>query len=705
MNNFKQIALTLAIAGTSVAGFAQEIDRSKAPEPSPAPKIQLGTYDSFQLENGLKVFVVENHKQPTVSWQLTLDRDPIVEGENAGYVQVAGDLMSTGTTNRTKAEIDEAVDFIGASFFTSSDGIFASSLKKHMPTLMDVFNDVLMNPTFPETELEKLKTQMISGLQSEMTDPAAISSNVGSALRYGLDHPYGEQMTEETVGSITTEMCKDYYNTYYRPNIAYLVIVGDITKDEAQPLVEEYFGSWEKADVPTHEYDAVKAPEANRVAFVDKAGAVQSSISVTYPVDLQPGSEDAIAASVMNGILGNSGFMGRLLQNLREAHAYTYGAYSSLSSNELVGSFRAFAEVRNEVTDSAVTQFLYEMNRIVTETVNEEDLQAVKNYMNGGFARSLESSQTIARFALNIERYDLPQDYYATYLEKLEALTVDDIKRVAAKYIRPENAYILVVGNKNEVADNLAQFAASGKVEFYDNYGNPVADAKPVPEGVTAETVMEAYIDAMGGAKTLGKVKTQRIVMDMVAQTPMGPMEMTMTTAHEKNTKYLMSITHAMYGTIQKTVYDGTGGENTTMGMAGPATTEMTEEELAKMKDDAIIFKELNWEDNASDIKVTSIVEVNGEDAYEVEVLTKSGEYIYEYYSVESGLKLRTVTTSEDMGESMTVIADFMDYKDVDGVMVPHSIEFDQGGSPMTLTLREAEINGKLDKATFALTK
>lgn len=686
--------------------IAQEVDRSQVPEPGPAPIIQLGSYESFELDNGLKVFVVENHKLPVVSWQLTLDRDPIVEGENAGFVQITGDLMGRGTSKWTKAEIDEAVDFIGASFSTSATGIYGSSLKRHMGSLMEVYSEVLLNPTFPDGELEKIKTQMISGLQSEMNDPGAISRNVGSALRYGLDHPYGEQMTEETVSSVTVDMCKNYYNTYFRPNIAYLVIVGDITKDEAQPLVEQYFGSWEAADVPTHEYEPTTGPDGVRVAFVDKVGAVQSSISITYPVDLIPGSKDAIAASVMNGILGSAGFMGRLIQNLREDKAYTYGAYSSLRSDELVGSFTASAEVRNEVTDSAVVQFLYEMDRIVNELVTEEALQNVKNYMNGGFARSLESSQTIARFALNIERYGLPKDYYANYLANLEALTVEDIKAVAEKYIRPDNCYILVVGNKGEVADKLEMFATSGKVEFYDNYGNPVSDAKPIPDGVTIDNVMDAYIDALGGAKKLGKVKNQRFEYEISMSTPQGDMTMTMETAYEKNMKYLMHVYHPMFGTIQKTVFDGSNGQNTSMGMAGATTTDMTDEEKADAKDDAIMFKELDWQSNSKEVKLLNIQEVNDEEAYVVEVTTKDDQLITEYYSVATGLKLKTVRSEDDgMGGTFVVTMEYSDYTDVNGVLVPYTMKIDQGGQAMSASITSAMVNGKLDKATFSITK
>ena len=173
--------------------------------------------------------------------------------------------------------------------------------------------------------------------------------------------------------------CKKYYNTYFKPNNAYLTIVGDITAEEAKANAEKYFGSWKKGTVPTNSYETPQKPEGTSVAFANKDGAVQSVISITYPVELKPASQEAIEASLMNSILGGGIFSGRLMQNLREDKAYTYGARSSISSDRLVGSFSAGASVRNEVTDSSIVEFLYEMDRMASEPVSEEDLQQLQH--------------------------------------------------------------------------------------------------------------------------------------------------------------------------------------------------------------------------------------------------------------------------------------------------------------------------------------
>jgi zinc protease len=445
-----------------------QIDRTKVPAPGPAPEINIGTGESFELKNGLKVIVVENHKLPRVAFNLILNFEAIEEGDKAGYASMAGDLLRTGTTTRSKAEIDEAVDFIGASLNTSASGIYAASLTKHTDNLLNLMTDILYNPTFPEEELEKLRKQTLSGLASQKDDPGAIASNVRSVVLYGKDHPYGELTTEETVNNISIQDCKDFYNKYFTPEIAYLAIVGDITVKDAKKLVKNHFGQWESKPLQLPAFEASQAPSQTEIALVDRSNSVQSEIRVAYPINLKKGDPDVIKASLMNVILG-SGFSARLNQNLREKHAYTYGAGSSISSDMIVGSFNAQTSVRNEVTDSAIYQLMFELERIIEEPVTDEELASAKAYMTGSFARSLESPQTIANFALNINRYNLPADYYATYLQKLNAVTKEEIQAMAKKYIKPDHAHVVVVGKGSEIAGGLQQF---GAVTYYDMYGN-----------------------------------------------------------------------------------------------------------------------------------------------------------------------------------------------------------------------------------------
>ena len=481
--------LILFVSMTAIS-FAQ-VDRTKLPQAGPAPEVKIGNAESFVLPNGLKVFVVENHKLPKVTFSLIIDRDPIIEGKNTGYTSAAGELLRKGTKNRPKDKLEQEIDFLGADLNTSSTSVLASGLSKYTDKIMNIMADVILNSDFKQEELDKITKEILSNLAYSKDDPDAISDRVEKTLVFGKEHPYGEFETEESVKSITLDMCKKYYETYFRPNISYLAIVGDINKAKAKSLVEKYLGKWEKKDVQKNTYTNPKVPIVNKVALVDRSNSVQSVISICYPVDLKVGSDDALKAKVANLILGGSA-TARLFMNLRESKAYTYGAYSSLNPDKFVGSFSASAKVRNVVTDSAITEILNEMKKIRNEKVSEKELLGAKNLLSGNFIRSLEQPSTIASFAINTARYNLPKDYYKNYLKNINAVTVDDVQMTAKKYIKPNNAIVFVVGTGEEVAKNLSKFSVSGKIDYYDVFGEKFdPNLKKVPEGVTVDLVFD----------------------------------------------------------------------------------------------------------------------------------------------------------------------------------------------------------------------
>ena len=313
----KYIYSLIAVVAAFTLTAQTTIDRSSAPTPGPARVPTIASYESFELKNGLKVFVVEDHKLPRISMSLILDRDPIVEGDKAGYVSIAGDLLGAGTANRTKAELDEEVDFMGARFSTSASSMNVGGLSKYTDNLIEIMADVLLNPSFPSEEFDKLKSQMTSGLKANADDPDAISGNLRGATLYGLEHPYGEVMTEATVEAVTLEDCKNYFSTYFRPNIAYMVVIGDITTKDAKKKLSKALKGWKAAEVPSHDYEKTAVPAAGRIVMVDKPSAVQSVVWLGNVIDLPQGHPDIEPLRVANQILGG-GMSGRLFTNLRE---------------------------------------------------------------------------------------------------------------------------------------------------------------------------------------------------------------------------------------------------------------------------------------------------------------------------------------------------------------------------------------------------
>lgn len=684
----KLITSLLLILFVIFAAGAQ-VDRSQRPEPGPAPVIQLGEFETFELDNGMKVIVVENRQVPVVSFQLTLDIDPVFEGDAKGYVSLAGSLMREGTINRTKQEIDEAIDFIGGSISTFSTGMFASSLTRHKETLLELMSDILLNPTFPEEEMERLITQNKSGLATVQNDASAMAANVSRVVAYGPDHPYGENTTVESLDNITIDQIRQYYADHFKPNVAYMVVVGDMDADEAREVMETYFGMWEPGDVPTRTYPTPEPPDGNRVAFANRRGAVQSVVMVTHPLVLTPGHEDAIKVSVMNSILGGGAFSGRLMQNLREDKGYTYGARSNIGTDRLVSRFTARTEVRNEVTDSTVTEILYEMNRIINEPVDENSLELTKNFMTGSFARSLESPRTIANFARNIIRYDLPEDYYATYLERLNEVTAEDVQEMAAKYLKPGNAIIVVAGNQEEVADNLIPFSATGEVEFYDAFGRPVVetDIASAPAGFTAETVIEKYIEALGGRDKLEGIT------DMTQDITASMMGMEIKGKNYQKAPYYSKQTMEMSGmTISQQLFDGEKAVMVTQ-MGRQEFTEGPEYEQFKMQ--SLINPELVYKEFDIEKELLGIKTINGEDTYKIEVVYPSGRKIHDYYSVSSGLKIKTLTDE--------VRITYNDYREVDGLVMAHTMVQEVGPQIIEMRIDSVQINSGLDTSVFVI--
>lgn len=670
--------------------------RLQAPAPGDAPKIQIGKAATFKLANGLTVIVVENHKLPIVSYQVFVNNDPVLEKAAAGYLDMLGEMLATGTKIRSKAQINEEIDFIGASLNSSAKGISGSCLKKYSPKFLTIMSDVLLNPTFPQEELDKAKVRAESNLASQKDDANAIASNVASVMCYGKDHPYGEIMTEASLANVNLEKIKAHYQTYFKPNISYLVITGDISKALAEKYANQFFGKWAKGNVPTHSYAMPKQPEKTQVDFVNKPGAVQSVINITYPINLQPGAPDVIRARVTNTLLGGY-FNSRVNANLREGHGWTYGARTSINPDELVGAFTGSSSVRNAVTDSSLIEFLKEMRRMSTEKVENDELQVVKNVIAGQFSQSLETPGTVARFALSTARYNLPADYYERYLEVLQSVTPEEVQEMAKKYINPDRAHIVVVGNREDVADRVKQFSATGKVNHFDAFGNSVTiNNQALPVGMTAEQVIDDYINAIGGAAKIAAIKD----IQRKASMQLRGQEFNVNTWQKDGTKLALEM--SMNGQVMnKQLYMDGKGSQIAMGQ----TEELEGEGLEDAKELALFVRENSYKSGGYKLLLKGIEDIDGNSAYVIEVVRPDGKETTEYYDMKTSLKVREVKTAQGMDGNPTVqTEDLGDYKAVNGVLFPHTTTVSGVFPiPFKVTVLSTKVNEGIDDALFKM--
>ncbi|MBL7951613.1 MAG: insulinase family protein [Flavobacteriales bacterium] len=682
------IAAGLLVSLLAPASMNAQLDRSRPPAPGPAPVVQLGDHTTTELPNGMRLIVVEDHKLPLVSVQLRFDVPPIVQGDKAGFVDLVGELLTAGTPTRTKVRIDEDVDALGAGLFASNDGVYASVLKKNLGPLMDILEDVVQNPSFPEEELVKAKLRARSSVQQRMEDPEAISEAAGRAVTFGRAHPYGEVVTERTISNITRASIWAYHRYFFRPENAYLVFVGDVTEKEARDLAKAHFAKW-KPDhslVSTDEHGRTLVegmgllveldrpavpPTERRVFVVDRPDAAQSVIRVSFPLNLQPKDIRSMQAQVMNTLLGGGVFNARLMQNLREKRGFTYGCYSSLEVDRHNSSFVVTTSVRTAVTDSAVNEILNEMARMRYEPVTPEELELAKQYMMGSFGRSLEDPRTVARFALNTHLNELPADHYRNYLTRLEAVTAQQVMDAANAFLHPDQANILVVGDLERIEDEralLSSLSEAGIVQLDEN-GAPWTEVLTPVKDLTPERILDAYIKAVGGNEKLAALRHL-----FIERTAVRGADTLMTkewyAPDQLRTRFTMN------GAVEEEViHDGkrvlfsnseVNGELTDAGYDDVLlrTPPVPEARYGKVMERMILL---------------GSTELGGRTVYKIMFQTMSGLSFAEYFDAETGLKVRRTDDLLYNGRNYHQVIGYSDWKPIGGVLFPHETR-ERGG-------------------------
>ncbi|WP_447635240.1 M16 family metallopeptidase [Flavobacterium microcysteis] len=655
------------------------------PKPGPAPVINIGKPETFELKNGLKVLVVENNKLPRVSYNLTLDNAPYAEGDKKGVAEITSELIGSGTKKMSKDAFNEEVDFLGANIGFSANGAYASGLSKYSDRILELMADGALNSVFTQEELDKEKTKLIEGLKTQEKSVQAVASRVEDVLVYGKNHPNGEYLTEESINKVTLNDAILNYTTYFVPANAYLVITGDVKFKDVKKAVEKYFGSWKKATAPVVTYSDPKDVQYTQINFVDMPNAVQSEISLVNVSNLKMTDKDYFAVLLANQIIGGD-FNSYLNMNLREAHGWTYGARSSIRGDKYVGKFKSNTQVRNAVTDSAVVEFFKEIKRIRTEKVAADMLKNVKAGYIGNFVMQIQKPGTVARYALLTRTQNLPADFYENYIKNINAVTADDIMRVANKYFLADNTRVIITGKGSEVLPGLEKLGIP--MFYFDKFGNqvdkPVAK-KAIPAGVTAKTVFDNYIKAIGGDKNAKSVKTVFSTLNGKVQ----GIDVTMTRKSSAAGKKVDEV-KGMGQTLSKEVFDGTKGYESAQGQK----EDYNADKVASAKFYSLPFPELTLATKPG-ITLSGIESIDGKDAYAI----KDGKKTL-YYDVTTGLKLAESNLEEMQGQQMTQVISFSDYKDVKGVKVPFKTTLNVG-IEIELTASDVKINEGVTDADF----
>jgi predicted Zn-dependent peptidase len=685
----KHILLVMAVLFIGTSAIAQ-IDRTKIPKSGPTPEINLGEPYTFDLDNGLQVLVVEDSKLPTISFSLDLNNPPIVEGDKAGVQSLTGSIMGKGTTKTPKEKFNEEVDYLGANIYVGTGGGGANTLSKYTDEVMRMFAEAVLNPNFTQDELDTEKSQLIEGIKSGESSAAAIAGKVRGALAYGKNHAAGEFATVESINNVTLADVKKFYSDYFVPNKAYLLISGDIDKKDAKKMVNKYFANWKAKEAPKANLPEVMDVGTTEIDFIDVPNAVQTELAVINTSELKMSDKDYHAALVTNYIFGG-GFGSYLNMNLREANGYTYGAGSSLGAGkDYKSTFRATSKVRNEVTDSAVVETFKELDRIRNTFVTDEDLSNAKAKFLGSFIMQSEDKSVVANRAISIRTNDLDEDFYKDFIANINAVTKEDIKRVANKYLKTDNMRIVLVGKASEVLEPLENMKINGKkipVKFYDKEANVTERPSTIaiPEGTTVNTVFADYIKAIGGRDKVAAVKSTAYIGS--SSTPMG--ELVLNVKKTSDNKYSQTVSVAG-NVMQKQVY--ANGKGTASGMQG--SQEITGEQLDALADEALLFPEFINPDQG---ELAGIEMMDDKKVYVI----KWSDSKKTFYDMSTGLLMGQENTVKAQGQEFKSMIKFDNYKEVKGVKYPMTIIQSLAGRDMRFDINTLRVNEGVTDADF----
>jgi predicted Zn-dependent peptidase len=667
----KVIVLSMLVFSSSLIG---QIDRSM-PEAGPAPEIEFKEPYTTKLSNNLTLMVVVNDKLPTASATLIIDNPPILEGDKSGVKNLVTSNMGKGNKFQSKDEFIEEKDFMGSFISYNSGGGSISSLSRYFERTMTMFAQGALYPVFSDEEFKKEKTKLTEALKIDEKNAASIARRVENIVAYKKDHPRSEYTTEASVSSINISDIENYYKSYFKPNNAYLVVIGDVNLEGTITLTKKLFEDWKYSNEldkkfgqgSINDFVDPEISEKTTIHVVDVPNSANVEISFQNIIDRKTSDADYFSGTVANRVLG-AGPESRLFSVIREEKGYAYGAYSGLpTSSKSKTKFQARTTVRTEVADSSIVEMHNQLKIMRDNPITDEELSNVKSGYFGEFAMSIENPITIANQALSIRSENLPADFYKTFLSNLNKVSKDDVIDSSKKFFLINNAQIVVTGKVSGILENLENIYLDGEkvdIVYHDAYGNIID--KPdysVDSSVSVESIINNYLDLIGGKDKLEKVESIEVKGN--ANINMQGQSFVLEFYSLKNNQNQSLATVTAGGmVVQKNVFNKYQGYNEVNGQKMP----LTDAELEQAIINSALFSELNYDYSSLELIGTSIV--NEEKAYEIKITDNKTEY----YSIESGLKVKEVETSEVQGNLITGEVFYKQYEEVDGILMPSEI-------------------------------
>jgi len=447
--------------------------RKSAPAPLAPVSFDIPQPIQATLDNGLRVVIFENERLPLVSFRLAFQSgDTNDPKDSTGLTSAVAAMLVEGTEDYTSLQLAEKIERLGSTISASASDDFtiisASALSLYSSEILHLLAEVVLRPTFPESELDLYRRNTVEHLKFQRSQPGFLAGEQAARLIYGK-HPYAKVSPKaEDIEKLDRETLKNFHAETFIPNNAMFIVVGDVKRDEFLAELNELFGDWQQGSVTETDFAEPPVRNSRSLTIVDRPDSAQSNIVISN-LGVKRTDPDYFPLIVMNQVLG-AGASSRVFMNLREEKGYTYGAYTRLETKKLTGEFEATAEVRTAVTGDSLKEFFYELDRIRKDKVGDQELADAKNFLTGVFPLRAETQEGLTNLIVNQHLYGLPEDYLQTYRENVDAVTVDEVQRVAVRHVRPDEMAIVIVGDANEVLPQAKEYAAS--VEIFDTDGN-----------------------------------------------------------------------------------------------------------------------------------------------------------------------------------------------------------------------------------------
>ena len=694
----KKIILIIIVLSSN--SLIAQVDRS-IPDPGPAPEIKFKTPITKKLDNNLTLMIVVDSKLPTASATLIIDNPPILSKDKSGVKSLLSSSLGKGNNFQNKDEFIEEKDFMGSFINYNSNGGSMSSLSRYFDRTLTMFAQGALYPVFLNEEFEKEKSKLIEGLKVDEKNASTIARRVENVLAFGNGHPQSEYTTQESVSNIVIDDISNFYSTYFRPNNAYLVVLGDVDVDKTIEIAEELFGEWENSENLNSLFEGesinsfIEPTVSDKITIHVVDVPNSANVEVTFQNIIQRSLADNsyFSANIANRVLGARP-ESRLESVIREDMGYAYYARSILPANsDTKTKFQARTTVRDEVVDSAVVEIYNQLKKMSNIPITDEELENAKSGYFGSFAMSMEDPVTIANQALNIRTENLPEDFYNTFLENINKVSKEEIIQSSKEFILADNAQIVITGKVGNILEKIESIDIDNKdiqVFYHDEYGN--ITEKPdysVDSSITVESIIGNYIDLIGGKDRLEKVESIQI-RGSANLNMQGQSFVLEFYSLKNNQNQSISTVTAGGMEVQKSVFNKYQGYNVVNGQRMP----LSEGELEQAIINSALFSELNYDYDLIELVGTSTID--DQKVYEVKITENKTEY----YSIETGLKLKEVETQEVDGNQLVVETTIKEYEEVDGVLIPSEINQVTPGLPIPggITIKFSSI--KLDVKT-----